>query len=133
MWFLPEQGFHSAAHKTSLCSCATLSCLCLQPAHRHNLNERAFQSNTENTFFVQLSPGKCKGTDQDRQWHYLVAGLESPRKGVRWLRGRRLSLSIEPSPKSQPGQCWKEARDQLGLCIRDFRPARHRKLFLWLT
>lgn len=63
----------------------------------------------------------------------IMAGLESPREGGRRLREGRLPLSNEPSPKSQPGQCWKEALDHIGLRIRDFRPARRRKLFLWLT
>lgn len=58
-------------------------------------------------YFLQLSPGKCSGTDQHRQWNYLVAGLESPREGGSQVAEGRLSLSNEPSPKSQPGQCWK--------------------------
>lgn len=101
--------------------------------HRSTTWTREHFKVTWKIFFLQLSSGKCNGTDQHGQRHCLVAGLESPRDGVRWPREGRLPLSNEPSPKSQPGQCWKEALDQLGLRIRDFRPARRRKLFLWLT
>lgn len=51
-------------------------------------------------FFLQLSPGKCKGTDQSGQRHYLVVGLASPRDGVRWPREGSLPLSNEPPLES---------------------------------
>lgn len=127
------QDFPPAAHRNQ----RVLRCYLILPLLTASTGAQPQQDSISKQhgkyLFVQLSSGKCNGTDQHRQWHYLVAGLECPREGVRWLRGGKLSLSNEPSPKSQPGQCWKEARDQLGLCNRDFRPTRHRKLFLWLT
>lgn len=126
-----QNSFFSASHRDQLVLPCYLILPLLAASTRAQPEQDSISEQHGKYFFVQLSPSKCNGTDQHR--HYLVAGLESPREGVRWPRGGRLSLSNEPSPESQPGQCWKEARDQLGPCIRDFRPTRHRKLFLWLT
>ena len=129
---LQEQHFPAAAHRNQLVLLCYLI-LSLPATSTRAQPEQEHFNVTLKILLLQLWPGKCNGTDQHWQRHDLVAGLESPRDAVRWPREERLPLSNKPSPESQPGQGWKEAPDQLGLCIRDFRSARCRKLFLWLT
>lgn len=70
----------------SLRSRAILSCLCLQPAHEHNLNMIAFPSNMENTFCTVIT--RQMQWDRSTQAGALSGGWAGEPQGRRESGGR---------------------------------------------